>query len=275
LVILVTGLTGCRPEETPDARRQTPGEPGATGGTGPSGEETPDARRQTPQDEPGATGDVGPPVSETPDARRQTPEEEATTRVIEVIERAGWGAAAAGPGMGVHAIERLTIHHTGVALEDNRLAPSRLRDHQGFHQMDRGWPDLAYHFAIDRDGNIYEGRSPEFRGDTATSYDPTGHLLVVLEGNFDIEETVMAQLRSLSELLAWAASHYSVGVESIKSHRDYVPGETACPGDNLYPLVESGELARAVGSLLTEEVIEMIYLRGEEALARIAEIEAR
>jgi hypothetical protein len=195
-------------------------------------------------------------------------------RIIEVIERAGWGAAPAGAGMEEHVVERLTIHHTGVALEDNRDAPARLRAHQVFHQTDRGWPDLAYHLAIDRNGNIYEGRSPEFRGDTATSYDPTGHFLVVLEGNFDIEPTADPQLRSLTELLAWAAGHYSVGFDSIKSHRDYAPGETSCPGDNLYPLIESGELAEAVESLVTEGSIELTHLRGEEAIARVASIEA-
>jgi hypothetical protein len=195
-------------------------------------------------------------------------------RIIEVIERAGWGAAPAGAGMEEHVVERLTIHHTGVALEHNREAPARLRAHQVFHQADRGWPDLAYHFAIDRSGNIYEGRSPEFRGDTATSYDPTGHFLVVLEGNFDVEPTAEVQLGSLRDLLAWAAGHYAVDVDSIKSHRDYAPGETSCPGDNLYPLVESGELARAVGSILQEESIELVYLRGEEAVQRVAKIEA-
>ena len=195
-------------------------------------------------------------------------------RVIEVIERAGWGAASAGAGMEEHVIERLTIHHTGVALEDNRLAPGRLRAHQVFHQSDRGWPDLAYHFAIDQAGNIYEGRSPEFRGDTATSYDPSGHFLVVLEGNFDVEPTAEAQLGSLRHLLAWAAGRFSVGANTVQSHRDYAPGETSCPGDNLYPLVESGELARAVGSILQDELIELIYLRGEEAVERVAKIEA-
>ncbi|HKY47431.1 MAG TPA: peptidoglycan recognition family protein, partial [Acidimicrobiia bacterium] len=209
----------------------------------------------------------------------RTPEEPSTTStvpvtVIEVIERAGWGAVAAGDGMEEHVVERLTIHHTGVALEDNRDAPARLRAHQVFHQTDRGWPDLAYHFAIDQAGNIYEGRSPEFRGDTATSYDPTGHLLVVLEGNFDVEPTIEAQLGSLRHLLAWAAGHHSVDVDSIKSHRDYAPGETSCPGANLYALLESGELVREVELLLAEAVIELIYLRGEVAVERVAEIEA-
>jgi N-acetylmuramoyl-L-alanine amidase-like protein len=243
--MLAAGLTGCQPREAPDAGAQT-------------------AEELT------TTASTLPPVATTTQPATTTT---VPVKVIEVIERAGWGAAAAGAGMEEHVIERLTIHHTGVALEDNREAPARLRAHQVFHQTDRGWPDLAYHFAIDRNANIYEGRSPEFRGDTATSYDPTGHFLVVLEGNFDVEPTAEAQLGSLTHLLAWAAVHYSVGVDSIKSHRDYAPGETSCPGDNVYALLESGELVREVEALVTKESIELIYLRGEEAVARVAEIE--
>ena len=45
------------------------------------------------------------------------------------------------------------------------------------------------------------------------------------------------QVQSLTDLLAWAADRYSVGVDTIKSHRDYAPGETSCPGANLYALL--------------------------------------
>jgi N-acetylmuramoyl-L-alanine amidase len=173
-----------------------------------------------------------------------------------------------------HSIERLTIHHTGVELEDNRQAPARLRAHQEFHQRDRGWPDLAYHFAIDREGNIYEGRSTDFRGDTATRYDPTGHFLAVLEGNFDVETPANAQVQSLAELLAWAGDRYSVGVDTIKSHRDYAPGETACPGANLYALLDSGAIAAMVEAVLGDGSTALLYIRGAEAIERVAAIES-
>jgi hypothetical protein len=97
---------------------------------------------------------------------------------------------------------------------------------------------------------------------------------VVLEGNFDVEPTAEVQLGSLRDLLAWAAGHYAVGVDSIKSHRDYAPGETSCPGANVYALLESGQLVREVSSILQEELIELVYLRGKEAVERVAEIEA-
>jgi hypothetical protein len=269
--MLATGLTGCFGAEN----RTSP----ATPQTIPSTSQTLDARRKT--------------ELATPDGRRQTPNEtgggstaEASTttrepltittislRAIEVIGRRGWGAADAGPGMEEHTIERLTIHHTGVELEDNREAPSRLRAHQDFHQRDRGWPDLAYHFAVDREGNIYEGRSTDFRGDTATSYDPTGHFLAVLEGNFDVETPADPQMQSLVVLLAWASDRYSVGVNAIKSHRDYAPRETACPGANLYAQLETGAITGMVEAILSEGPLMMSYLRGASAIERVAAIE--
>ena len=46
---------------------------------------------------------------------------------------------------------------------------------------------LYMHLVIGVDGTLYEGRDPAYRGDTGTSYDTTGHFLVVLEGNFEVE----------------------------------------------------------------------------------------
>ena len=52
----------------------------------------------------------------------------------------------------------MTLHHTAVVLGDNSNAPARLRQHQRYHQNDRGWIDIAYHVSVDRNGNIYEAR---------------------------------------------------------------------------------------------------------------------
>lgn len=193
------------------------------------------------------------------------------TRSIEVIERAAWGAADPAPGMVEHVINRLTIHHSAAELTDNRLAPDQLRAHQEFHQTDRGWPDLAYHFAIDLIGNIYEGRPLSFRGDTATTYDPTGHLLVVFEGNFDEQPLESDQQSSAVNLLAWAAAVYNVDPSEIGGHRDYA--DTSCPGDAVYSWIASGDLGRAVQESIDKGVPELVYLRGQTALERVAEIE--
>ncbi len=81
----------------------------------------------------------------------------------------------------------MTLHHSAVPLVDNRIIADRLRQHQRYHQDQHGWIDIAYHIGIDRDGNIFELRTPEVAGDTATDYDPAGHFLVLCEGDFDRE----------------------------------------------------------------------------------------
>ena len=50
--------------------------------------------------------------------------------------------------------------------------------------LEKGHPDLDYHFVIDRRGHVFKGRSAKFRGDTQTDYAPTGHLLVCCEGDY-------------------------------------------------------------------------------------------
>ena len=75
----------------------------------------------------------------------------------------------------------MTLHHEAVVLGDNRNAPERLRKDQRYHQDQHGWIDIAYHVGVDRNGNLYELRSTEIAGDTATDYDTTGHFLVLCE----------------------------------------------------------------------------------------------
>ena len=94
--------------------------------------------------------------------------------------------------MAPHTIDRLTIHHAGT--QTGVTGPGQIRGWQDWHMNGQGWPDLAYHIVIGVDGRIYEGRDPAFRGDTGTSYDTTGHLLVVVEGNFEVEQPTAAQL---------------------------------------------------------------------------------
>ena len=138
---------------------------------------------------------------------------------LAVICGDAWGALPASGGFTSHVIDQITVHHTAVVLEDNSLAPARLRQHQQFHQS-RGWPDLAYHFMIDAAGNVYEGRPIDAVGDTGTDYDPTGHLLICCEGNFDEQELPAAQYDTLVRMVAWGATEYQVDPGAVRGHRD-------------------------------------------------------
>lgn len=134
-----------------------------------------------------------PPGRELPPSRtaQATPAESPLTPAnvasAVLVCRDAWGARSARTGGRRHTITRMTLHHSAVPLADNRIIADRLRQHQRYHHDQHGWIDIAYHIGIDRDGNIFELRTPEVAGDTATDYDPAGHFLVLCEGDFDRE----------------------------------------------------------------------------------------
>lgn len=195
----------------------------------------------------------------------------ATSAVL--LCRDAWGARPARPGGTPHTITRMTIHHTAVVLEDNRNIASRLRQHQRFHQDERGWIDIAYHVGVDRNGNIFELRTPDLAGDTATNYNPAGHFLVVCEGDFDHEEVTEAQLHGAALAFAWAAQTFGVASDTLAGHRD-VSADTACPGSGLYAHVSSGDLQRRIDDLLTAGTVNLQRVCGPEAAEIVAAIES-
>jgi hypothetical protein len=176
--------------------------------------------------------------------------------LLRVIAREGWGALAPRiADMTPHTIDRLTIHHAGA--QAGVTGPGQIRGWQDWHMNGQGWPDLAYHIVVGVDGRIYEGRDPAFRGDTGTAYDTTGHLLIVVEGNFEVEQPTAAQLASLKSVLAWASERYGVATDTISGHSDHAA--TLCPGRNLETLIHSGQLAADVQRLIDSGGVDLIW----------------
>lgn len=190
---------------------------------------------------------------------------------VSALCREAWGALPAAGEFRTHTIERMTVHHTAALLETNAQAPSRIRQHQRYH-IDLGWPDLAYHFIVDANGHVYQGRPVDAIGDTGTDYDPTGHFLVCAEGNFDDQEITHAQLDSVVSLLAWGAETFEVTPSTIRGHRDWAT--TSCPGDTLYPTIATGDLARAVQARLDDGGVALTVVCGPAATRVVADVEA-
>ena len=152
------------------------------------------------------------------------------------------------------------------------MAPAAIRGHQRFHQDDRGWADIAYHYLIDLEGNVYEGRPVTAVGDTGTNYDPTGHFLVACEGDFSRQPIPDAMRESLVMVLAWAADTFGVDPSVIRGHRDLAA--TTCPGDDIYSLIENGHLQADVAALRFVTDIRLELICGAEASDRVMAIEA-
>ncbi|CAA9298112.1 MAG: hypothetical protein AVDCRST_MAG68-183 [uncultured Gemmatimonadetes bacterium] len=160
---------------------------------------------------------------------------------VRYLPRAEWGAKPPVMEMKTHIPRRITIHHTAERQNPARATADKLQALQRFSQSEsvlgngrpkRAWADIPYHLYVAADGSVAEGRPIRFVGDSNTPYDPTGHLLVVVEGNFELEELTPAQRQTLDRLLPSLARRYRVPADSIAAHRDFA--QTLCPGRTLY-----------------------------------------
>lgn len=166
-----------------------------------------------------------------------------------VLPREAWGARPPRPGGTPQTITRMTVHHSAVALPDNRGIVARLQQHQRYHMDDKGWVDIAYHYAVDRNGNVFALRDTAIAGDTATDYDTEGHFLVLCEGDFDQEQVSEAQLDGAALIFAWAAKRFGITTATLASHREVTP-VTSCPGTGLEAHMTSGDLKRRIDNTI-------------------------
>lgn len=157
-----------------------------------------------------------------------------------LLTRAEWGARAPVLPMRPHEPRSITIHHTATRQAPNRALADKMRALQQFSQndgaLDTGkakpaWADVPYHYYIDVHGSVAEGREVGYAGDTNTTYDPAGHVLIVLEGNFQEEQPTPGQLAALRRLVAEFSARWQIPAERIGGHKDFA--DTACPGRNL------------------------------------------
>ncbi len=161
------------------------------------------------------------------------------------VARTDWGAAQAKPGMRSQVPRRLTVHHTATrSPEDAAGVAKLLRGVQRYHQEDRKWHDIAYHYLVDRAGRVHEGRDPGFEGASGTVYDLSDRVLVCLIGDFTADLPPEDQWDRTVSTLAWLCRRHGIDPVGITMHRDHA--ETTCPGDAFAGLIADGTLVEAV-----------------------------
>jgi hypothetical protein len=140
-----------------------------------------------------------------------------------------------------HTPRRITIHHTATRQAPEQSLVEKMIALQRFSQREDSlaggrrkppWADVPYHLYVAVDGEVAEGREWRYVGDSNTPYDPTGHLLIVLEGSFDADTLTAAQRTALDALVVAAARRWRISADRIAGHRDFA--RTQCPGRNVY-----------------------------------------
>ena len=119
--------------------------------------------------------------------------------------------------------QTLILHHSAF-YEADGLAT--LLEAQRLHRQDRLWADIGYHFLIDIDGAIYEGRDIAVRGVHAMGHN-TGSAGVCLLGDFRFVAPAAAQWDATIALGRWLADE--LALTHLAGHSQFNPS-TACPG---------------------------------------------
>ncbi|MCB0847281.1 MAG: N-acetylmuramoyl-L-alanine amidase, partial [Bacteroidetes bacterium] len=165
---------------------------------------------------------------------------------LKIITRESWGATPPISEMKTHELKRITIHHSAVKHRLDYDPAEKIKGLQRFSQsesqlasgkMKEAWADIPYHFIIYANGEIVEGRSLEYVGDTNTEYDPSGHLLINLDGNFEEQVPTEPQIKSLINLCFYFSQKYKIDIALTEGHKDFA--QTLCPGKNLYEQIPS------------------------------------
>ncbi len=158
----------------------------------------------------------------------------------QIMSAQQWGGTPAIDSLAKkHSITHITLHHQGEPFPKGKDPIQYLRNLQSWSRREKKWIDIPYHYIIDLDGKIYEGRNINYAGDTNTEYDPTGHALIEVVGNFEEVEPNQEQLNATANLMTLLAIQYNVPSDSIRAHKDYST-KTVCPGKNLYRYIHNG-----------------------------------
>jgi len=134
--------------------------------------------------------------------------------------------------------QTLILHHSSFYEADGLATMIEV---QRLHREDRMWADIGYHFLVDIDGTIYEGRDLAARG-VHTGGHNTGSAGVCLLGDFRFVAPSAAQWQATVALGRWLVG--ALALTHLAGHRQF-NATTLCPGAALMERLP--ELAALLG----------------------------
>lgn len=130
---------------------------------------------------------------------------------------------------------KITVHHTAEERDMNASSADHMRVLDRYHQKDRGWACIGYHFVISQQGTIYEGRQIKYQG-AHVSGNNSSNVGIALMGNFEQAKPTKAQVDSLKRLVNRLQRQFKIPKQNLYGHRDF--GRTLCPGESLYTIIK-------------------------------------
>ncbi|MFJ5835036.1 peptidoglycan recognition protein [Streptomyces sp. NPDC093089] len=178
-----------------------------------------------------------------------------------IITRKGWGADESLREKGfvyTKTIKAAFVHHSATGNNYTcGQAPSVLRSIYRYHVKSSGWRDFGYNFAVDKCGNIYEGRAGGVAKPVLGAHTlgfNTNSMGIAVLGTYSQSAPPAAVVTAVARLTAWKLGLHGVNPKgaaylvsgggnryrkgttvrfnAIAGHRDGFA--TECPGGRLY-----------------------------------------
>lgn len=208
-------------------------------------------------------------TTEGPERKVSVPSDPTRVRGVAYLSRAAWGAdeslrfkadGTQNTPTAYYPFQTITVHHTDTPNSDPDPAATVRAIYQ-FHAVTNDWGDIGYHFLVDGEGRIYEGRYSGDDGIPAHDKDGklvtafhvggfnSGNLGIALLGNLVDQGPTDAARDALTRLVRVLTRFHGVDpkaqltyvnpvngvtkdVQEISGHRDWMA--TECPGETMY-----------------------------------------
>ncbi|MEI7032493.1 N-acetylmuramoyl-L-alanine amidase [Streptomyces pratensis] len=178
-----------------------------------------------------------------------------------IVTRKGWGAderLRERTFAYTKTVKAAFVHHSATGNNYTcKQAPAMLRSIYRYHVKSNGWRDIGYNFAVDKCGNIYEGRAGGVKravlGAHTLGFNSNSMGIAVL-GTYSSSNPPTAAVNAVAKLTAWKLGLFGanpkgkvtlvsggsnkhkkgkkVKLNVISGHRDGFA--TECPGSRLY-----------------------------------------
>ncbi len=108
-----------------------------------------------------------------------------------------------------------------------------------YHMNERGWSDIGYHYYIEKDGSIHQGRDEDEVGAHCRAADMNDKSLgISFEGHHDHEDWTYEQKDSALFLIQKLKMKYNIPKDHIIGHREAydmegVQRKKTCPGKRI------------------------------------------
>lgn len=129
----------------------------------------------------------------------------------------------------------ITVHHDGMTPywgKTSSEAKARLEWIRTGHRG-RGFGDIGYHYIIDREGVVWQGRDVTRWQGAHVSKCNEHNVGVMCMGNFVLQSPSDAQVAALNRTVAQLRARYGIPAANVRTHREWPGARTACPGDSL------------------------------------------